>query len=176
MTCEAITVNHLRSTGRIKLMVKHTCQMPKRRQAALQNPWPATLGGVIAGLQGPSLLGLAGSCDSRGVRLQDVLFPAYCSSQSRIREAEPDGLWTVVGFFFFPLATKLKLPRDLSTLLLISMWAVQWNPCTQHRLYLPGCCLECGWAQMENIESCCSQHTELISKSNEGISSTLWDK
>lgn len=117
--------------------MKHIRQTLKRGQAPLRNRWPAALGGVIIGLQGRSLLDLAGSCDSRRAWLQDGLFPAWCTSQRHIREAKPDGLWTPVVCVCVCVSPGNKIktaPRDLSTLLLISMWTMQWNPCTQHWL------------------------------------------
>lgn len=128
--------SHCERNTELELTVKHICQTLKRGQAALRNRWPAALGGAIVGLQGRSLLDLAGSCDSRRAWLQDGLFPAWCTSQRHIREAKPDGLWTLVVCvcFFFPGNKTKTAPRDLSTLLLISMWTMQWNPCTQHWL------------------------------------------
>lgn len=174
VTCEAIIVNQ-----------------PRNRENSANGEAPlANAAKKISDLQrgavwlpdsGPSRPGLAGSCDSRGVRLQDVLFPAYCTSQRRIREGRPDDSEHWWWLLFpapspSPLTPRNKIKtvrRDLSTLLLISVWTVEWNPCTQHWLYLPGCCLKCAWAQMENVKSCWSQHTELIPESNERITFTL---
>ena len=133
--------------------MKHIRQTLKRGQAPLRNRWPAALGGVIIGLQGRSLLDLAGSCDSRRAWLQDGLFPAWCTSQRHIREAKPDGLWTpvvCVCVCVFFLATKLKLHLGIYPPF---CWS-RCEPCSEIPVhstdYLPGSCLKCSWAQWKH--------------------------
>lgn len=114
MTCEAIIVNHPRNRENSANGEAHLANAEKKVSSP-QEPVTCNAGQCYCRTPGPSRPGLAGSCDSRGVRLQDVLFPAYCTLQRHIREGRPDGLSTLV--VVVSPGNKIKtVRRDLSTL------------------------------------------------------------